>query len=157
MPAPLPPRQPRSRPARRDPQARPVDGVAPWARFVNKRPDRHYVGVYMGDPDAMALYPSIGFVPEIYEQGGVQPAGGMTGKIGDQIIARGHLLMSCSLERWKEIQQYGADGDTGYELAEQIERKILDRKGEHDPIRGPNGRMYIDFENETTAEEHVRA
>jgi len=125
--------------------------------MVNKRPDRHYVLVYTGDPEAMATYPALGFVPEAYEAGGVQPAGGWTGKAGDNIVVRDHILMSISMEDWQQIQQYGPDGQTGYDLHDRIEEQIISRRGEHDPIRGANGRIYIDFENDTQSEEHVRA
>lgn len=140
---------------RHDPRARPVDGVAAWARVENKRSDRRYVLVYVADTNSMANYEAAGWEPELWREDGPYFAGTRSrrGELGKEMVVRGYLLMSVSDERYREIQEFGPDGDTGYELARRVERRIIDRRTENDPIRGDNGDLHIGFENETSGEQ----
>lgn len=47
-------------------------------------------------------------------------------KSGNEIKALDHLLMEISEERWQKIQQFGAFGDAGQALADDIARRIKD-------------------------------
>lgn len=126
---------------RKDPKPRHTDGAAPWAKLKNRDERLHYTYVYAGDgvdhgPD---YYRSIGYEPVEYSADGVAPVAGVTGNPGDQIEMRGHVLMACTLERKAEIDQYGPDGVSGQELADEIEEVMIDNRGGLDHLRGLHG------------------
>ena len=63
-----------------------------------------------------------------------------TGNPGDPITVMGCVLMSCSKERWAEIEQFGDYGETGQAAADALEQRILDRRaGVVDLMRGLHG------------------
>lgn len=131
---------------RKDPKPRHLDGSAIWARLKNADPDRHYVYVNKGDPDAMAHYDAAGYEVVTLEPGGVCPAGGKTVRNGEPIEMRGLVLMSVSKERQAQIELEGADGNAGQAEADRIEQLIVDRRG-FDPLRGMHSR-FMSVSNE---------
>lgn len=132
---------------RTDPRPRHIDGSAVWARLKNARPDRHYVYVNKGDTEALAYYDSIGYEVETLQPGGVHPAGGKTGQVGQPIEVRGLVLHSIDIERHRQIVLEGPDGDSGQLGADRVEDIIVDRNG-IDPLRGMHTRGLI-VRNET--------
>jgi hypothetical protein len=130
--------RPKKKSIRKDPKPRQVDGGVGWTRLRNRDPNKHYVYVNSNDanmgPD---YYEDMGYVVETLEEGGVRPASARTVKnMGDEIEMRGHLLMSCSNERHREIQQKGADGDSGWDLSELYEQQMIGKRGGTDLFRG---------------------
>jgi hypothetical protein len=145
-----------TRPTRRkDPAVRHHDGGSTWAKVLNKKEDRHYVLVNMNSSDmGPGYYKEIGYRVEVADKDGPRLAGGTTVKDGEEITMRGMLLMSCDMERYREIQRSGPDGNTGWDDAERVERKIIDKeRGGIDKLRGLHGRRYFDVRNETTRAE----
>lgn len=135
------------RPLRKDPKPRHLDGSAVWSRLVDRKDDRHYVYVNKGDPDALATYEAAGYDVEVLKEGGVRPAGGRTCQIGAPIEMRGLVLHSCSMERKRQIELEGIDGDSGQLEADRIEEHIVDRRG-FDPLRGMHNRIGVSVRNE---------
>ena len=123
--------------ARKDPPARALDGVSPWARLENKTPGRHYVLIHSTTAGQVEEYIYNGYEAEVWKTGGVRIAG-FRGKppFGEEMLTRGMLVMSCSAERKAEIDDVGVDGNTGWDLAEQVEDHILDRSVGKDLLRG---------------------
>lgn len=126
---------------RKDPSPRNIDGSAPWSKLKNRDPRRHYTLVYSGDgaDQGVEHYRSIGYVVEEASADGVALQAGTTVAMGQPITMRGHVLMSCSQERYEEIEQYGADGDTGQAYANEVEERIVSRTGGRDLLRGLHG------------------
>jgi hypothetical protein len=153
-----------SAPPRRDPPRRHVDGTAPWAALKEKstgqklragrdRDGNHYVLVYENDPDAKAHYDFAGYVPCFWGQSDVVPLGGRTGKDGEPIVVRGHLLVRCTAERFMEIVEYGADGSGGKARCDELHNKIFGQRRPADfaPMRRPNGDLLVDFRNASSS------
>ena len=123
---------------RADPKPRPTSGVHSWTKLKNKDINKHYAWISMTDPDqGVDYYLSLGYEPVYASEGGVEPLGGkLARKSGEQIVFRGLLLMECPLERKAQIDNEGPDGDTGQQLADVIESRILDKERGLDPLRG---------------------
>lgn len=143
---------------RRDPRHRHIDGSSnSWAAVKNRDPNKHYVLVSnSSDDQGPEYYRDIGYEPEVYGgPGGVCLRGGRTTRDPGQVIEmRGHTLMSCSLERLQEIEQYGADGDAGQQMADEIESRLsLNRTRGRDALRGlgVQGEEFISFEKDIEA------
>jgi hypothetical protein len=143
---------------RRDPKNRHIDASSnSWAAVRNRDPGKHYVLVSnAADDQGPDYYESMGYEVEVYGgANGVSLRGGRSTKeLGSPIEMRGHTLMSCSLERKAEIDQYGADGDAGQELADEVEQRLSLNKGRgRDALRGlgVQGEEYISFEKDIEA------
>jgi hypothetical protein len=126
--------QPSTARRRPDPKPRHIDGSAPWSKLADKDSDRHYVYAYIADHDCgLQYYLSIGYEVETYKRGGVRPAPisrqVADSRDGQEIEMRGMTLVSCSGERYEEIRQYGPDGQSGYELANELASRITARSG----------------------------
>jgi hypothetical protein len=141
-----------TKPLRKDPKPRHLDGSAVWGLLKNRDPDKHYVYVNKGDAESFATYDAAGYEIETLTQMGVRPAGGKTGKLGEAIEVRGMVLMSISKDRFNEIEQFGVDGNSGQSEADRLEQMILDRRG-FDPLRGQHQR-YIQVFNQIEATEN---
>lgn len=134
---------------RKDPKPRHLDGSAIWARLRNPSPDKHYVYVNKGDPEAMAHYESAGYDPVLMTADGVQPAGGRTVPVGQPIEVRGMILHSVDMTRFQQIELEGVDGNAGQLEADRVEESIVDRSGISDPLRGMHSRFGLTVQNET--------
>lgn len=133
-------------PARSDPRPRHHDGAANWTRLQDQDSEKHYVYVSLGDIDALAEYPAIGYEREVLTEGGVKPSKGATCKMGEPIEMRGHVLMSISMEEKRRIDQEGPDGNSGWAYADRIDERILDKRGAvRDTLRGLHG--YYEMEH----------
>lgn len=145
---------------RKDPRNRHLDGSATaWTQVINRDPNRHYVLVSVGADEGPDWYESIGYQVDVYGgEKGLKLKGGKVNKtVGEPIEVRGHLLMSCSMERKEEIDRYGADGDSGQEHADEIERRLsLNKSRGRDALRGlgVRGEDYLSFESDISAPQH---
>lgn len=144
---------------RRDPKRRHVDGASPWSRLQHRNPKKHYVFASLTNQETgQAYYEQLGYeIERMPDKGtpGVQPWAGCTSKPGEPIEVRGHVLMSISTDKRREIDLYGADGDGGQALVDAIEERIIDREaGGVDGLRGMRTR-YMDVTNETGPAELV--
>lgn len=134
------------------PSARFHDVTSPWARLKNKDPGRHYVFVYKGSAlMGPEYYESIGYEVEFFREGGVSPMG--KNDPGSVIERRGHVLMSCTKERQREIDMFGPDGNSGQDFYNQLEKKMIHERGGQDALRGIQGRGLFRVVNETTSAE----
>jgi hypothetical protein len=132
------------RPIRRDPEPRRIHGTSPaFTRLKNRRPDRHYVVVNPNDPDAMAEYTAQGYVVEITsnDKDALTFEAGVTSKEGEPLSQRGGITMSIDKEEHARIIREGADGQSGLNLADIIERKLTVNRALSDPLRGMSGLM----------------
>lgn len=128
---------------RTDPTRRPLDGVLPHLQVNNKDPNRFYVWVYMNG-DGPSRYDAMGYKEETFSADGVTLFGNKTGKPGSPVIRDGHVLMSVSKERKREIELYGEYGSEdqpngGQIDANALEERIVKQRGGLDPLRGMTG------------------
>lgn len=140
---------------RRDPRSRSIDGSARWTKIKDRDPDKKYCLVYAGNTEmGVAYYRDMGY--EVVEAGGRESlAVGDTVDKGQELTARGHVLMAVSNERHAEIEQYGAEDNGGQSLADETEDQILDKRGA-DALRGLGGPRGLSVENDTRAGELER-
>ena len=129
----------RPRPKRIDPKERKLRG--PSLEVLNQDPNRHYVLANMNDPICgQGFYEGIGYKAELLTQDGPRLRGAKNVQLGEPITHQGHLLMSLERELRDEIEQYGINGDGGFEAASIIENKIIDKHAAVDLLRGLHGR-----------------
>jgi hypothetical protein len=119
-----------------------------------RNPDcrRHYVWVSKTEKNqGVDYYMDAGFDIEHYQgKDGVQAVGGMsTRKEGDVIERHAAILMSCSIERWEEICQFGMDGESGQDLADKMQKQITSPSAAQETIRGL-GQRYAHAQNRTS-------
>lgn len=128
-------------PVRKDPKPRVYNGEVRGPKLLNRDPKKAYVYVNPADPDAYGLYQSMGYEVERQTEAGVKLAIGATSKNGEAIAYQGQILMSVSLERKAEIDQFGPEGDTGTAWADQLESRFVDKdRLAGDLMRGVNSR-----------------
>jgi hypothetical protein len=136
-----------------DPPVQHVDAVSPWALLENRDPTRHYVyaNASQAQVGGVQWYKMLGYRVERLEPGGVQPRGGATCEVGELITVMGNTLMSCTLERKAELDNYGYDGQSGQRAVGEIERQIVDPDDGIDASRGLYGKHgpYYSVFNET--------
>lgn len=141
---------------RNDPAHRPVTDILRRGQPKNLRPDRHYVKVYKAAGfQGIDYYEDIGYEVEHHRADGPKLPGKREYVNGTPIEHMDHVLMSCPMERKREIDQFGPDGDGGQQIADLLEEKLIDkRSGIEDPMRGMHGiRRYLGFENKTSQAE----
>lgn len=126
-----------------------MDGALPWTKVVGKDPSRYYVLVnersggefdvafYSGLAEGIGLPSSDGYVVEIIREGGPKFGHGndATGKNGEPIRFRGHVLMSCPKGFKELLEEVGDDGQSGQKAADERDRQYK-RKGAYDDLRG---------------------
>lgn len=135
----------RPAPAKRrvDPPSRNPRGVE-FGGLINPNPERKYVRANKVGHYGLEFYEWLGYEVEVLAENGVRLAGVhgtklKTSQLGEPITYMDTVLMSCSLERWDEIQRIGPNGDKGQELADIMEARILDKHradAMEDPSRG---------------------
>lgn len=135
-----------SAPKRADPSPRAVDGGhVTWNSLRNQDPNKHYVWVSLNKNSEINddSYFGLGYDVERWvinskgEITGVCPAAARVRKNldGEPIEVRGCVLMSCSLERYRELDQHGDGGGRGQKLVDAMERR-MSLKAITDPSRG---------------------
>lgn len=135
-----------------DPPRKSAGTVLRATSLSNQDINKHYVWASLtneiqGIP-AVDYYEATGYDVEVHKPNGVVSGLGRTTrekKMGQRIEQYGCVLMSCSIERKAEIDQFGVDGDGGQQAASALEDKYL-KKGGRDLIRGmdPNS-PYMRF------------
>ncbi len=115
---------------RKDPKPQPVNSGTPYFQLLNEDPDKAYKWVYKGAREMGVDYYQdyLGYEPVQFVEGGVRAKVGSKKKNGDFIESMGHLLMWCSKERAKEIEEHGADGQSGQAWADEVEAKMFNSK-----------------------------
>lgn len=128
-------RAPRKDPAERNPRF----GKS-FDQLINARTDRKYVKVSKNDPQiGVDYYTWLGYQVERLEPGGVRFAGASTCEPGSPLTYRDTVLMSIPLDKWEEIEKWGADGMHGQAKCDRIEQDLLKEDtgaGLEDPFRG---------------------
>ena len=121
-----------------DPPTRPVDGVAPFFAVRNQDPSRKYVFVPKSATEhGVDHYTYLGYEVETYQESGPFLAMGKKPAVGTEIESRGQILMSIPLERWEQLQEYGADGTSGQNAADEQQKRMLNSgKAVTDTMRG---------------------
>lgn len=145
---------------RADPSRRPVEGNQGRGRFRGLDPGRHYVIVNQASPDfGVSYYQDIGYDIEVVRESGPKPIHTSTRKpsTGDAIEGRGGVLMSCTNERYAEIEEFGAEGGSGQRSVTEIERRFKLKRG-NDPlrgmgVRGADGSNFLSVKNMTDEED----
>lgn len=125
-------------------------GPLSMTNLQNRDPGKHYVFVAQNRL-ALAEYRQMGYRPEVGREGGVTVAG-EDPQDGKDVEAFGHVLMSVSAERHRQIEQQGAFGSGGQKRVDALENAIIDRRAVQDNFRGParrNGSAYFRVRNET--------
>src|SRR5689334_10610190 len=125
---------------RKDPVNRSA-GASPVFLLKDKDPSRVYCWVYLATPadgQGPDYYEYLGYRREVWSADGPKPQG-MKFKDGDEIVVRGHVLMSCDERRYRDIVQYGPEGETGQAGADKLEKNLIKRRGGFDPLRGLTG------------------
>lgn len=127
-----------------DPPRKSAGTVLRATALQHQDPEKNYVWASLTNPiqgiPAVDYYENIGYDVELHKPGGVVSGLGRTArerKQGQRIEQYGCVLMSCSLERKAEIDQFGADGDGGQQAADRLEDRYL-KKGGRDLLRGMN-------------------
>lgn len=141
---------------RKDPKPKPVNSGSPYFDLVNEDPSVKYTWVYKAAPEMGVDYyrDAMGYEPVQFTPGGVKPRVGKILEQGQYIEAMGHILMFCSKERAKEIEETGVDGQSGQQYADLIERKMRNsQKGIADlsrniSFRSAQGGEYFSLEAE---------
>jgi len=123
-----------SKRTRKDPTARPGNGQAQtakgesgWFKLIDADPRMVYRWVYKvgEETNSVPYYESIGYDVVRRAAGEVRPAVfNRNIKVGDPWEARSHVLMSVSMERFQEIEQFGDDGNGGQANADFWENRI---------------------------------
>lgn len=142
-----------------DPSPRFTDGTTPWGSLFGQRKDRRYIGANKTGSHSVEYYQFLGYTPlrwHFTPEG--RPVGehlaGVTGREGDLMEWWGLVMMWIPLERWNELQQYGADGRSGLKWADETEQRIIKNRAMDDPLRGMSRRhTYFREQNGIEAQE----
>ena len=116
-----------------------------------KDPNKWYVWVCKTSaelgPDA---YEDMGYEIVRHHQDGVKAVGATSArKEGDPIERQGAVLMSCPLERHKELEEKGPYGNTGTDLARRYEEQVISQQAAFPGESGLSPR-HVHAYNETT-------
>jgi hypothetical protein len=141
---------------RKDPKPKPINSGSPYFDLVNEDPTKKYTWVYKAAAEMGVDYyrDAMGYEPVQFVAGGVKARVGKILEPGQYIEAMGHLLMWCSKERAKEIDENGVDGQSGQTYADLVERKMRNsQKGIADlsrniAFRSKQGGEYFSLEAE---------
>lgn len=134
------------RAVRKDPRSRRgTDGSDQWDVLKAADKGKKYVLVNQRDMDAgPEYYLSLGYDAETYRTGGVRFKRGRTAPENEEMVMRGHLLMSIDLEGAEEIEDFGENGVTGQAGADGIENRIIEDGGGKDLMRGLYGQRQVE-------------
>lgn len=125
---------------RQDPAPRRTDATSVWDKTSGRDPNRHYVLAYKGDVETgMHHYLGLGYVVETWRDDGPRFRGGRTGRDGDEMEMRGHVLMSIPIDARRQLEEVGPDGVTGQRHIDELEKLIVKRRNTIDVLRGIGG------------------
>jgi len=95
-------------------------------------PNKHYVWVSeVNDPTInVHYYKHLGYTQSQYDPSEVHPTlGNMDGiKQGDPIKTMGMVLMECPLERKRQLDEVGPNGNTGWRFHDRLQDKVKHRE-----------------------------
>jgi hypothetical protein len=146
------PAKARVTPPRTDPRRRHIDGTARWMRLDRKTvpADRKLVFVNKDDPHGgVQYYLSLGYQVETWRKDGIRVAAIPPGPEGTEIQHNGQVLMSIDLEAAALIDKEGPDGNTGSDLLDERDRRIVSKRNVNDEMRGLHAR-WMSFANESS-------
>jgi hypothetical protein len=150
-------RKTRKKAERKDPPSRSLAGRDAMFRVQNQDDSRAYRWVAKDDA-SLTMYEALGYEPETWRKKGPTLSGrksqAAAASDGSVMERGGCVLMSISKDDEAWIKQNGAFGSGGQKRADQIERRILDRKGA-DMMRGIGGPRHFEYENSTTPAEQL--
>lgn len=126
---------------RKDPARRPLNGLTPWNEVVNQDPDFRYVLV---SPEAREMgpeyYEMLGYEYVTYQGDKAPRLAAGKHREGEKIVSMGQYLMCIRNDAYAQLNQYGANGQSGQELLDQISSSMLDRhRGGINPVQGRGG------------------
>lgn len=136
---------------RKDPAPRHADGAAWGSQLRNRDPNLKYVFVNEAAIDGgVEFYEDLGYEKIVLREGGARPAAGRTGKIGEYVTFRGHVLMAIPKEQAASIALNGAPGaGRGQREWDSIQKGLLS-KSRPDILQGVDGKHFMRVANETT-------
>ena len=115
---------------RDDPPPRPVEQTANRGYLQGADPSKHYVWVSdANDPTInVGFYKSLGYKVAQYDPDEARPTLGYSEfQQNDPIKSMGMTLMECSVERKRQLDERGWDGNGGWKLADRIQETIKNR------------------------------
>jgi hypothetical protein len=128
-----------------------------WDKTSGRDPRRHYVLAYKADPETgLGFYLGLGYEVETWRVDGPRFRGGVTGKMGEEMEMRGHVLMSIPIEQRERLEAEGPDGITGQRHIDELEKQIVKRRNTLDVLRGiaglrgRSGDLAVRVENQTS-------
>lgn len=126
--------------ARKDPPRRPTDALTPYNAVKNPKEGFHYVLVSKDGKDAASpeYYEMLGWSPVIYADPKSTCLGWGKWKPNQPVENMGQVLMEMDDERWRELEEYGMNGQTGQNHVNQLAAQIGTRGG-IDPVRSKSG------------------
>jgi hypothetical protein len=130
-------------PRRDDPPPRPVEQTANRGFLEHQDPGKHYVWVSeVNDPTInVGYYKHLGYKVAQYDESEARPTLGYSEFTqGDPIKTMGMVLMECPIERKREIERVGHDGQGGWAKAERIADTIKNR--DVDPLTAQERREF---------------
>jgi hypothetical protein len=126
-----------------------------WYVWANERPvaanTAGDVAYYSNLAPAMGLEEVDGFVVEHISRDptAVKVPGALSQEEGTPILnVYGNTLMSCPIEFKKLIDSIGTNGQSGQEGADKIEKRMINRRGIPDELRGIGREGLFDVEAE---------
>lgn len=126
------PTQPRRGIRREDPPPRPVEQTANRGFLSGADPGKHYVWVSeVNDPTInVSYYRHLGYKVAQYDPSEARPSLGNMDELkqGDPIKSFGSVLMECSVERKRELDENGPNGNTGWRLFDRLQEKVRNRE-----------------------------
>lgn len=140
--------------ARKDPANRHADGDAITTGLKDADPEMSYVYVNENAQEmGVSFYEEIGFERCTYGDGNPRPIFGRTGKPGDYVTFRGHVLMAMPKADHEKIKLYGAPG-AGHGIAHGVRReKLMNAQTRRDLLNSTDGaarHMQVAQENVET-------
>lgn len=136
---------------REDPPPRPVEGLANRAVLAGRDPTKHYVWVgETNDPTInVGFYKSQGYQVAQYDPAEAKPTlGYQEFKQGDAIKSNGMVLMECSLEHKRALDQIGLD------RVAAIEETVRNR--EIDPLSAAERQAFMGIKSVRTDQDDRR-
>lgn len=125
-----------------------------WTRVLNKDPALKYAWVYMNaEAFGVEHYEDIGWSAVLHSETGVKAQGRR--KAGEPIVKNGHLLMCIPNEDWEDIQRFGDNGDSGQEMADKLDEKLIKDRRRLDLFRGIGRGISGGVEKSTIDHEQV--
>lgn len=105
-------------------------------------PDKRYKWAHAGNSMGNGVHSvgraeAIGWDVEYYRQDGPRPVIGKTGQEGEEVRVGDLVLMSIGKEDHDDIEERGADGQSGQRWADEIQEKMFKRTSRDvDTFRG---------------------